>query len=104
MKVVIDGICGRTKCRARISRPRLYVREGTAWKGAWHGEANVVDPKAPPTAPVPDNGPVGSKPARVETIRRRPAALAAIEKSVWERLDERDTKKLTELTTPTLPL
>ena len=96
MKVAADGTCdGRPMPSPSISAT-LYVRSGADWKGAWHGRVAVVDPAAPPTAnandrklpeptaaTVPNDGPT--------------AALAAIERSVWEGWMNRDGAKLDAL-------
>ena len=102
MKVIVDGICAGNKMPSPYISASLYVRNGAEWKAAWHGEANVVDPTAPPAPPVPDNGPPGSKPAVSDDRSPETAALAAIERSVWEGWMTRDGKKLAELTAPEL--
>ncbi len=96
MKVTPDGTCEGKQIAPFISAS-LYVRNNTEWKGAWHGEVSIVDPKAPPPAKTNDKD---DKPK--EPIRSMPDSetreLAAIERSVWEGWMNRDGKNLDSLT------
>lgn len=105
MKVAVDGTCDGQKMPSPFISGSLYVRSGTEWKGAWHGEVPVVDSAAPP-APAkrgnqkkPDLTPSPNRPTDAGT-----GTLAAIEKSVWEGWMIRDGKKLDELTARDLAL
>lgn len=96
MKVTPDGACEGQAMTPYISAS-LYVRNNADWKGAWHGEVTIVDPKAPSPKKT------GNKDAEPEpTYRTMPDSeareLAAIERSVWEGWMNRDGKKLDSLT------
>src|SRR5688500_3291245 len=95
MKVTPEGTCDGQTLAPFISGS-LYVRDGTEWKGAWHGEVTIVDPKAPPPAKT------ARKDVENEPIRSMPDSetreLAAIERSVWEAWMNRDGPMLNNLT------
>jgi hypothetical protein len=96
-KVTPDAICEGQKVDKPFISASLYVRDGTEWKAAWHGDVPIVDPKAPAPAKTADKN-TEPKPS----IRTMPDSetreLAAIEKSVWEGWMNRDGKKLDGLT------
>lgn len=114
MKVTTDGTCEGQKMPSPVISASLYVRNGTEWKGAWHAEVPVVDPKAPPAAPAKaddkkapappakaeDKKDAGTKPANANTAAAKPAAdtetdaLMAAEKAGWEAWKARDPKAL----------
>jgi hypothetical protein len=72
------------------------VRDGDKWKGAFHAEAPIVDPKAVPLKPV------DQKDARKEdepTHRDAHAdAMVAVERVVWEAWRKHDANQLADLT------
>ncbi len=39
------------KAPSPVRAATLWVREGTDWKGAFHGEVPIIDPKSPPPPP-----------------------------------------------------
>jgi ketosteroid isomerase-like protein len=97
-KTTVDGTCGGQKAPANRWAASVYVRDGDKWKGAFHAEAPVVDPKAAPAKPV------DKKEARKED-EPKPAdrdagtnAMIAVEKAVWEAWKAHDAKKLEDLT------
>ncbi len=109
MKVTADGICEGRKIPAAFISASLYVRNGTEWKGAWHGEVPIVDTKASPPAKADDKklptppAKTGDKDAEPQATNSSTAdsetrELAAIERSVWEGWMNRDGKKLDSLT------
>src|SRR5258708_5018202 len=51
-KKTVDGTCGGHKVPADSRAAGVYIRDGDKWKGAFHAEAPVVDPKAAPAKPV----------------------------------------------------
>jgi hypothetical protein len=89
-KVSVDSSCGGHKLAADSWTAGVYVRDGDKWKGAFHAQAPIVDPKAAPAKPVGrkdahrasnDDSPDGSA---------RTAAMLAIEKTVWEACRQHD--------------
>jgi hypothetical protein len=97
MKVTTDGTCEGQKITSPFISASLYVGNGTEWKGAWHGEVAVVDPEAPPPAKAADKD-SEPKATNSSTADGETAALAAIEKAVWEGWMNRDGKLLDSLT------
>jgi len=58
-KGTFDGSCtgpdGKAmKMPSPIRAASVWVREGDKWKGAFHAETQIIDPKAPPAAPAKD--------------------------------------------------
>lgn len=102
MKVTSDGTCGGQKMPSPVISASVYVRSGDTWKGAYHNEVPVVDPKnmkADASKPAP--------PAKKdETAGKKDAAdsgaitdqLVALEKKGWEAWKAGDTKTLDEIT------
>lgn len=97
-KTTVDGTCGGQKVPANSWAAGVYVRDGDKWKGAFHAEAPVVDPKAAPAKPV-------DKKEAPEEDEARPAdrdagtdAMLAAEKAVWEAWRAHDARKLEDLT------
>ena len=97
-KTTVDGTCGGQKVPANSWAAGIYVRDGDTWKGAFHAEAPIVDPKAAPAksadkkeAPKKDE----AKPAAPDAGTD---ALMAAEKAAWEAWKEHDAKKLEDLT------
>jgi len=109
MKAAIDGTRDGVKIPDVISAT-LFVRQGTDWRAAWHGEVAVADPKAAPAktgdkkAAAPPSKETDVRPANANAPDAKPAAnpetaaLMAAEKSVWEAWMARDAKKLEALT------
>ncbi|HUF03010.1 MAG TPA: nuclear transport factor 2 family protein [Aridibacter sp.] len=86
-KTTVDGTCGGQKIPANSWAVGVYVRDGEEWKGAFHAEAPVVDPKAPakPAAPAPaaESKEGDAKPAEAKPDADT-EALMAVEKKAWE--------------------
>lgn len=96
-KTTIDGTCGGKKVPAATWATGVYVREGNAWKGAFHAEAPVIDPKAPPVqaaAPMKKDDPA-AKPMETKSDPSTDA-LMAIEKKAWEDWKDKNAKGLDE--------
>lgn len=51
-KITVDGTCGGQEVPANSWAASVYVRDGNKWKGAFHAEAAVIDPKAAPAKPA----------------------------------------------------
>ncbi|HMQ02646.1 MAG TPA: nuclear transport factor 2 family protein [Pyrinomonadaceae bacterium] len=54
-KSTYDGECTMDGQKMKIPSPTrsatIWVREGDKWKGAYHGDTPIIDPKDPPPAP-----------------------------------------------------
>ena len=98
-KVTTDGTCGGNKIPTDSYAASGFVRDGDKWKGVFHGEVAVTDPKAAPAkaapaAPGPKDGP-----ASAEADNALATALLAIENKSWEAWKARDSKTLDEIST-----
>lgn len=89
-KMTVDATCGGQKVPANAWAASVYVREGDAWKGAFHAEVPATDPNAPPAkakAPAaPATKPAEAAPDALAT------ALMAVETKAWEAWKNRDAK------------
>lgn len=94
-KVTVEGTCGGQKIPTPSWAAGAYVRSGDKWKGAFHAETPVIDPKAPPAKPA--------APAKKDTAAAKPAeakpdaatdALVALEKKAWDAWKSKDAKAL----------
>ncbi|MGH9947667.1 MAG: nuclear transport factor 2 family protein [Pyrinomonadaceae bacterium] len=93
-KATVDGTCGGQKLPAATWAAGIYVRDGDKWKGAFHAETPVVDPKAPakPVAAAKKDD------AKMEDAKPDAAtdALLTHEKKLWEAWKTKDAKPLEE--------
>ena len=97
-RITVNGVCGGQKNPPDSWAATVYVRDGNQWKAAFHAEAAIVDPAAPPVKP-------GGKKAGGEQKQIKPTdrdgrtdALLLREKAVWEAWKDHDAKKLDGLT------
>jgi len=97
-KTTVDGTCGGQKVPANSWAAGVYVRDGDKWKGAFHAEAPVVDPKAAPAMPAVKEEAPKKDEAKPAARDADTDALVAVEKAVWEAWKEHDAKKLEDLT------
>ena len=97
-KTTVDGTCGGQKLPATRWAASAYVRDGDKWKGAFHAEAPVVDPKATPAKAVDKKE--APKKDEVKPADRDAGtdAMLAAERAVWEAWRAHDGKKLEDLT------
>lgn len=49
-KVTSDEVCDGKKSPSPVISATVYVRSGDTWKGAYHNEVAIVDPKAAPAS------------------------------------------------------
>ena len=98
-KTAVDGTCGGQKVPVNRRAAGVYVREGDKWKGAFHAEAPIVDPKAASTKPEEDRREEptidNTKPADLDS---ETDTMLALEKAVWEAWRTNDAKKIEDLT------
>jgi hypothetical protein len=97
-KTTVDGTCGGEKVPANSWAASVYVRDNDRWKGAFHAEAPVVDPKAAPAKPV-DKKEKPKEDAAIPADRDAGTdAMLAVEKAVWEAWRAHDAKRIEDLT------
>jgi hypothetical protein len=97
-KTTFDGTCGGQKVPAISWAAGVYVRDGDKWKGAFHAEAPVVDPKAAPAKPVDRKAAPKGGEAKPADRDAGIEAMLAVERAVWEAWRAHDAKKLEDLT------
>jgi len=98
-KATFDGTCAgpdgkQMKVPSPVRSASIYIREGDKWKGAWHGETLIPDPKAPQKAPPPMPPSKDQKPA---TGDANTDALVKVETAGWEAWKANDAAKLGSL-------
>ena len=123
-KGTFDGSCtgpdGKAeKLPSPVRAASIYVRDGDKWKGAFHSETMIIDPKAPPAAlanPEPKKeeakkdvkpaAPATASPATPSTsapAKPTPGpnteALVKIHTAGWEAFKAKDAKKFDEMLT-----
>ena len=74
----------------------IWVRSGSKWLAAFHGENPIIDPKDSPKTTMPPAQ--LAKETQVKPTDPSTAALVAVEKSVWEAWKAHDAQKLENLT------
>ena len=97
-KITVDGTCGGQKVPANSWAASVYVRDGDKWKGAFHAEASVVDPKAELAKPADRKKAPQKDEAQSAAPHASTDAMLAIEKAVWEAWRAHDGKTLEDLT------
>ena len=97
-KITVDGTCGGQEVPANSWAASVYVREGNKWKGAFHAEASVVDPKATLAKPADKKKAPQKDEAQPAAPGASTDAMLAVEKTVWEAWRAHDGKKLEDLT------
>jgi Domain of unknown function (DUF4440) len=97
-KINVDGTCGGHEVPANSWAASVYVRDGDKWKGAFHAEAPVVDPKASLAKPADKKKAPQKDEAQAAAPNASTDAMLAVEKTVWEAWRAHDGKKLGDLT------
>jgi hypothetical protein len=97
-KTTVDGTCNGQKVPPSSWVASVYVRDGDRWKGAFHAEAPVVDPKAAPARPVDVNETFQKNEATSADRDAGTDALLAVEKKLWEDWRTHNAKKIGDLT------
>lgn len=88
-KATVDATCGGKKVPPATWAAGVYVREGDKWKGAFHAEAPVVDPNAPPAKAGPAAAAAKPSDAKPDALTE---ALMAVETKGWDAWKARDAK------------
>jgi hypothetical protein len=97
-KTTVDGTCNGQTVPPSSWVASVYVRDGDTWKGAFHAEAPVVDPKAAPPRPVDVNETFQKNEATSADRDAGTDALLAVEKKLWEDWRTHNAKKIGDLT------
>ena len=97
-KTTIDGTCGGQRLPANSRAASIFVRAGDTWKGAFHADAPIVDPKAASALAATKKAVSEDNPAKPATPDAVTDALVAAEKAIWEAWKDHDAKRLEELT------
>jgi uncharacterized protein DUF4440 len=95
-----DGTCTAADGKpAKIPSPTraatIWVRNGSKWLAAFHGENPIIDPKDSPKSAVP---PAQIKKTEIKLGDLSTDGLVAVEKSVWEAWKAHDAQRLEDLT------
>ena len=108
-KATVEGTCEGKPIPSPVTAVSVFVRSGDTWKGAYHNEVAITDPKnmkPPPPPPAKDaEKKDAAKPADANAnTAAAPAAdpltdaILAVEKAGWEAWKAKDAKKLEEVT------
>ena len=74
------------------------MRDGATWKGTFHAEAPVVDPKTAPATPIDKEEAPKAGEAQPADQDAGTDAMLAVEKLVWEAWRAHDAKTIGGLT------
>lgn len=93
------------KVPSPIRAATVWVRYGDTWQAVFHGENQLIDPKAPPAktqAKKQGSKPAGAKSEGPGQTDAATASLMAAEKNAWEAWMAKDAKRIEDLTAPEL--
>lgn len=112
-KGTFDGSCtgpdGKAmKLPSPVRATSIYVRDGEKWKGAFHGETLIIDPKSPPPPPAKAEAKkeepkkdVAKKDEPAKPAAAAPSAnteaLVKLHTAGWEAFKAKDAKKFEEV-------
>jgi ketosteroid isomerase-like protein len=96
-KDTVDGSCGGQKIPVNSWAATVYLRDGGQWKAAFHAQAAVVDPAAPPLRQAYTSGEQEVGQFKPTPQDARVGTLLPIERKVWEAWKDRDAKRLSAL-------
>ncbi len=108
MEMTADYTCDGKKGPSPVRTASLYTRSGDTWKGAYHNEVPILDPKDMKAAPAKPEAPASNKAANTAAnTAAAPAAsadattdsLMTLMNSGWNAWKACDAKKLGELVT-----
>lgn len=118
-KGTYDGSCtgpdGKAmKVPSPVRAVSIYVRDGEKWKGAYHGETMIVDPKNPPPAPPKSEAKPAEPKKDAETAAKEKAnppqpgpntdALVKLHTGGWEAFKAKDAKAFGDLLSSNMAL
>lgn len=97
-KTTVDGTCGGQRLPANSWAATIYARDGDTWKGAFHAEAPIVDPKTTPTMPAVQKEAPEKDEAKPAAPDAATDALVKLEKALWEAWKDHDAERIEDLT------
>jgi hypothetical protein len=97
-KITVDGTCSGQAVPLNSWAASVYVRDADKWKGAFHAEAPIVDPKAALAKPADKTRAPQEDQAQPAAPDTSTNAMLAVERTVWEAWRVHDGKQLEELT------
>ncbi len=86
-KTTIDATCGGKPVPKNSMATGLYLRVGSGWKGAFHAETPIIDPKAPPA-------PAKTEPAKTADDAKPADPFMASEQIAWNAWKNKDADAL----------
>jgi ketosteroid isomerase-like protein len=118
-KGTFDGSCTSTDGAAmKLPSPTraatIYVRDGDKWRGAFHSETLVIDPKNPPPAPPKSEAKKDAPKKDAETVAKEEAnkpkpgpntdALVKLHTAGWEAFKAKDAKTFGDMISANMAL
>ncbi len=118
-KGTFDGSCTSTDGAAmKLPSPTraatIYVRDGDKWRGAFHSETLVIDPKNPPPAPPKPEAKKDAPKKDAETVAKEEAnkpkpgpntdALVKLHTAGWEAFKAKDAKTFGDMISANMAL
>ncbi len=97
-KTTVDGSCGGQRLPTNSWAATIYARAGDTWKGAFHAEAPIVDPKATPAMPAVQREAPEKDEAKPAAPDAATDVLVALEKALWEAWKDHDANRIEDLT------
>lgn len=97
-KIAVDGTCRGQQVPANSWAASVYVRDAHGWKGVFHAESPVVDPKAALAKPADKQNAPQKDQAQSAVPDASSDAMLTVEKAVWEAWRTHDGKKIGDLT------
>ena len=97
-KVTQDAKCDGKELPSIVRAATVLVRSGDKWKAAFHAEAAVVDPKAPPAKPADTEKATEPYVAEDREADSSIDTLIFKEKAIWEAWKDHDAKRIDDLT------
>lgn len=94
-KSTVDGTCGGQKVPTESIAVSIFVREANNWKGAFHAEAPIVDPRTVSASPADSKTPPAATNLDANTER-----FLTAEKGIWEAWKDADRTRIEALLTP----
>ena len=97
-KITVDGTCGAQTVPPHSWAASVYVRDADNWKGAFHAQAPLVDPKAALAKPADKKKPRQKDQAQPAAPDSSTNAMLAAERTLWEAWKAHDGKQIEGLT------
>lgn len=100
-KITVNGTCSGQRNPPTSWAATAYVRDGSQWKAAFHAQAAITNPAAPPVKPFGKKAGIEQKvkPADRDALTD---TLLPLEKAIWEAWKDHNVKRLDGLTATNL--